>query len=389
MKDYLTSSRLQPLVSSLSKYAITDAEAHLFISQRCSAYIVFFVTHSTMQEWIQEDKEPDPPQWCFGAYVGQQIYLLDFAPAFPLLPYACRNWADHQVFAELAVKALPIDSSPHINLLGNARARISWLRLVGQWWKSLEHKPPLSAAPHGRWHDDTDALYWASVLGNHQTVSALCGLTLQSNVNRVGGVHNTAIQAASYHGHENVVDLLLRIGADLGFERGYSGTAVIAAVNQSHHDVASKLTRANTNIHTLDYKSEIRGTAILRVVNTGQRQIASELLQAGAEYSDAIFVAITGVGKLVQPFIAKGVNLDIRYAVSTYPVGCKLLIVAVMDGTDETVELLISSGANAPASLEQAILEAARRGYSAKFATLMEAGARTDSISKDLLREAA
>ena len=68
--------------------------------------------------------------------------------------------------------------------------------------------------------------------------------------NLEAGWKSTALHAASYMGHDKVVELLLRAGADVNIIAGHFGTALQAATSMDHEKVANLLLEAGADINT-------------------------------------------------------------------------------------------------------------------------------------------
>src|SRR5256885_12669612 len=61
-----------------------------------------------------------------------------------------------------------------------------------------------------------------------------------ADVNAQGGDYGNALHAASYRGHEKVVELLLDAGADVNAQGGNFGTALQAASSKNHEKVVER-----------------------------------------------------------------------------------------------------------------------------------------------------
>src|SRR5439155_994518 len=83
------------------------------------------------------------------------------------------------------------------------------------------------------------ALQAASYGGHEKTIELL--FSKGDNVNMQGGRHGNALQAASNGGHEKVVELLLSKGADINIQYDYYGTALQAASYKGHEKIIELL----------------------------------------------------------------------------------------------------------------------------------------------------
>jgi len=427
VKEYLVSSRLQQSDRRLSRYALKETEVHRSLGQSCCAYFLCFTKMPQIENWIEEEKEPAPGNSLDASYVDRQDYLNDFTPAYPLLPYVCKQWVQHQALTESGMEPPPLDARLHLEILGDERVRISWLRLVGHVCEVSpdygDYLSPLFAS--GKWHDGTKALYWASALGLRQTVALLCGSASRQDVCNVAGFYNTALQAAAYCGDEIIAEILLISGAEIGCEGGYFGTALqaaayngnetivdmllsngadaacecghfttalLAAAHRGHSSVVSRLLQENLSTLTLNTKAENYGSALETAANQGYTQVVDELLQAGADHGEAMLRATKGGHEeVMRIFIDRGTDLNIRYPGGRwYDISHEhtVLGVAVERCSDDMVKLLIQTGADAELASREGLLAAAKNGHVKKFEMLVQAGAKVDPSSSELLLDA-
>jgi len=113
-----------------------------------------------------------------------------------------------------------------------------------------------------------------------------------------------------------------------------------------------------------------------------------ELLQAGADHGEAMLEAtMKGHDEVMRNFISRDADLNIRYPSRRYygPDEQTVLGVAVETCSDDMVELLIQTGANAELASKEGFLAAAQSGHVKKFEMLIQAGAKLDPSSSELL----
>ncbi|KAH8634120.1 hypothetical protein IG631_12756 [Alternaria alternata] len=309
VKEYLVSNRLLQSHAKLSKYALKETEVHRSLSQSCCAYFLHFTEQQNAKIWINEAKSP---RKSFQRHENgesrryTQNFLNDFAPTYTLLPYVCRQWPRHQALAELVEEQLPVSMRLHLRVLESDRVRTSWRRLC-------------NASP------DTSALYWAAFFDLRQTVSLLCNSKSSQEINKVGGIYNTALKAAVSRDNEKVVEILIASGADVNCKGGFHGTALHAAAFsgntkivdmliasgadvgyhtsgfgftalswaafRGHSSIVSKLVKADVDKRMLNFKNYRYRTALDEATSEGHEQIVEELLLAGADHGDAIKIA--------------------------------------------------------------------------------------------------
>ena len=89
----------------------------------------------------------------------------------------------------------------------------------------------------------------------------------------------SALQEASVVGYIEIVEVLLRYGADVNAYSGEYGTALIAASSQGYQEVARTLLEQHAN---LTIRSERYGTAFEAAAKDGHHKIV-ELLSSGKD----------------------------------------------------------------------------------------------------------
>lgn len=105
---------------------------------------------------------------------------------------------------------------------------------------------PWVDAPDEEETSPAQALYYASFGGLVNTVAYLLGQGADANAQ--GGYYGTALQAASSTGHEKVVELLLRNGANVN-ARGKYDTALHAASTKGNDKVVELLLANGANVN--------------------------------------------------------------------------------------------------------------------------------------------
>jgi ankyrin repeat protein len=339
VKEYLVSNRLQRSHHArLSRYALKDTEVHQSLSRSCCEYLLYFTREPQMQTWIDEEKPPR--DLADGAVEYAPDYLIQFYPAYPLLPYVCHYWFRHQALVETGIGPLPTAGKLHVRVLDDDRANFSWLRLLNRY----EFTGTIRHFYEG--YNGPTTLYWASVLGLRQTVSLLCDPTSHRDVCNVGGKYHTALQAAAFFGHEKIVEILIASGANVESQGGEYGTALVAAAYRGHEKIVEILIASGANVES---QGGEYGTALIAAAYRGHEKIVEILIASGAnvesqggEYGTALIAAAySGHEKIVEILIASGA--DVNCLGGEYGTA---LIAAAYSGHEKIVKILIASGAD-------------------------------------------
>lgn len=145
----------------------------------------------------------------------------------------------------------------------------------------------------------------------------------------------SALRAASYYGHADMVQLLLDNHADL--DANESGTALDAATDQRHPDIVRML---------MAHGADLNGSDALDIAaSKGYYDILQLLLESGGpvkKENNSIFKAVLGGHEdIVRLLIQHGANVNARG--ETY--GCALLA-ALIQGHKNIFHLLIQHGAD-------------------------------------------
>ncbi|KAL7952220.1 ankyrin repeat-containing domain protein [Trichoderma compactum] len=185
-------------------------------------------------------------------------------------------------------------------------------------------------------------LYNASRRG----ISSLSHFLLQKSVDpsSTGEDGNTALQAASAHGHREIVRLLLGYGADVNAQEA-NGSALCAAVKNGSVDIVQILVDqgADINAPTLD------GSALYAAVKSGSMRIVELLLEKGAdvnaqgEEGDILHTAIeNGSADIMKLLLDRGADVSAQ-GVN----GRAAFDAAVKNGSKDIIQLLLEYGADA------------------------------------------
>jgi ankyrin repeat protein len=188
-------------------------------------------------------------------------------------------------------------------------------------------------------------LYYAALLG----LSALMEQILledKSQLNQVGGIYGTPLQAACFKGNESAFQILLSWGADPNTRGGRFGVPINAALTGGHGDMVERLMRLD-----LDYSlSDPRGRTVLYTASKhGNFQAVHALLEAGADPTTTITYGWTplnaaawnGHVEIVRLLLDKGADFTVVNDNEQSP-----LHSAADSGHHEVVKLLLDRGAD-------------------------------------------
>jgi len=205
VKEYLTSERSRQGRAAL--YSIQDTACNEFIAKSCLGYLLQFQRSELFYDSIKESK---------------------------IARYSAEFWIRHTLAAAQKTEAL----NQLIMELFSIRndAYLNWIRIydLDNPWKDLDVKRNMEEVP--------TPLYYASLAGLTEIVALLIiKVKADADVNAQGGTYSTALQAASYRGHDKIVELLLGKGADVNAQGGRFGTALQAASDRGHDKIVELL----------------------------------------------------------------------------------------------------------------------------------------------------
>ncbi|KAI5206740.1 hypothetical protein E4T39_02258 [Aureobasidium subglaciale] len=204
--------------------------------------------------------------------------------------------------------------------------------------------------------------------------------------------HNTPLQAASSHGHLETVRVLLEAGAQVNTETGFYGYALHGALAGGHKDVSLLLLESGADIRSI---GGICGTALHAAAFGGILEIVKLCLESGMdvnmpneERGTAIcFAACQSSLEIIQFLLDHGANINYDSGQYGTP-----LEIACEHGRLDVVELLIRNGVNIsfkPQPGAGAINNACRRGFHKLMAYLIGQGADINDIDDDVVIKSA
>ncbi|KAJ6579069.1 ankyrin repeat domain-containing protein [Mycena vulgaris] len=235
-------------------------------------------------------------------------------------------------------------------------------------------------APSGVAPETKDqALYGASYHGHMQMVQLL--LDNSADLNTQGGACGNALQAASLNGHELVVQLLINKGADVNAQGGVYGNAVQAASLNGHELVVQLLINKGVDVNAQLGYGGYFGNALQAASYKGHELVVQLLIDKGADVNaqggklgNALQAAsYKGHELVVQLLIDKGA--DVSKQGGEYG---NALQAASYRGHEVVVQLLIVKGADVSAQggkYGNALQAASYRGHEVVVQLLIDKGA--------------
>lgn len=278
--------------------------------------------------------------------MGCISYLLRFQGSGPfseamiqeskLALYAARFWITHTQAAAQNAE----DLNRLIMELFSTKngAYLNWSRIY-----DLDHP---SARPNfdKKLDEVPVVLYVASFSGLTEIVDLL--LKAGADANARGGRHDNPLQAASSGGHDRIVELLLNKGANVNPQGEAYSTALHRASIQGHNRIVELLLNKGANVNA---QSKFLGTAIQAASAGGYDKTAELLLARGANinaqggYYGTALQAASGEGhdKTTELLLNKGANINAQGGIHGTAIQA-----ALRGGHNKIVELLLNRGAN-------------------------------------------
>ena len=212
VQEYLESERIQDQKAAI--FSLSGSTAHGEIAQICLVYLLEHgLSSSELDKKVLEE--------------------------YPLAHFAAVHWIHHY---RNAMKHIVRLDEFILRLFQHHDSFVNWIKLhdVDEYRSSIEFSRGF--------HTIAAPVYYASLLGlDHvlnqlttthaenittPTSSLMCTSNITRLVNAGGGTHGNALNAASYWGHEKVVQLLLDNGAEVNAQGGFFGNALQAAARR-------------------------------------------------------------------------------------------------------------------------------------------------------------
>ena len=223
------------------------------------------------------------------------------------------------------------------------------------------------------------ALQAASYHGNDHIIQIL--LDSGFDINDRGGYDDkgSALQVTSFLGHKRVVQILLDRGADINVESLFFANALQVASGQGHKEVVEILLNRGADVNAQSGK---RGSALQQASCSGHEEIVQILLDRGADvneksesYGSALIEASAwGNREVVEMLLNRGADIN---AQRTGYRGA--LQEASRQGHKEVVEILLARGADVNLQSQRygtALCGASRDGRGEIVQMLIDSGAR-------------
>ncbi|KAJ5062213.1 ankyrin repeat domain-containing protein [Bipolaris maydis] len=237
---------------------------------------------------------------------------------------------------------------------------------------------PIAEAVNAKDSRGWTPLISAAQYGQPEMVQLLLRKGAEISAQGGGFKYGNALQAASKEGHERIVRMLLDAGAEVNAQGGKYGNALQAASYMGQEKIVKTLldVGAEVNAQGGEYSNALQAACY-----SGQEEIVGMLLDAGAEvnaqggkYGNALQAAsYMGQEKIVKTLLDVGAEVNAQGG--EYG---NALQAASAEGDEQIVKILLNAGANINAQSEEhgnALQAASVEGYGQVVKALLNAGA--------------
>ena len=148
-------------------------------------------------------------------------------------------------------------------------------------WYNTSRRASQRAFGSSTWKRTLSSAVWEATLGRHTSaVSLLLAHGASANARYTDENLKTALHLSAHQGHLDIVQALLKAGADVDAKDVYSSTSLTLSAHQGHFDVVQALLKAGADVDAKDVNSY---TALHGAAYDGHLDVVQALLKAGAD----------------------------------------------------------------------------------------------------------
>ncbi|KAJ5982454.1 hypothetical protein N7451_012554 [Penicillium sp. IBT 35674x] len=349
-----------------SKIYLIHQTAREFLVRKSSSNSV-----NCLYSWTITDAEDHMAILCLRYLLMEDLEHNEYDPRSDIqsfLDYSAQYWPDHRRKMSLTQDQEAISQVRQMYDVDRRRFSL-WFPI---FWKSIYPQwatPPMTA------------LQLASFNGHEQEVGFLLSLG-GKGINSTDGTGTYPIIWASLNGYKNIVQLLLENGAEVNAQGGKFGNALQAASSGGHDKIVQLLLENGAEVNAQGGKF---GNALQAACSGGHDKIVQLLLENGAEVDaqsewseNALHIASSrGDDKIVQLLLENGAEVDAEREWSG-----NALHIASSRGDDKIVQLLLENGAEVNAQggkFGNALQAACSGGHDKIVQLLLENGAEVNA----------
>ncbi|RYP65038.1 hypothetical protein DL771_008492 [Monosporascus sp. 5C6A] len=350
----------------LWKHSLEPVESNRVLAEICISYLLFEEFSSSPLVMDSEAKALDI-LGTVDRYTNKHEFL----------DYAAKHWANHLKETETGKETALLKSGLEVCNADSTRF-LTWFQV---YWTTVDS---LWLCPK----NFTNLMVW-SYFGHEAIVRLL--LKKGANVAAEDDGGKTALHWAVENGHKSVAQTLWESGANVDVKDTNGWTALHIAAAKGHQGLAELLLVKGANVATFTN----RGQAALHLAaGNGHKELARLLLNCGTnvnmktnilEYTALHLAARNGHKEVAQLLLDDRADVNMKTAtIGEYMAEYTALHLAATDGHTEVAELLLDRRGNPAAADkmgETPLHKAAKKGHAAVASLLLEKNA--DITAKD------
>lgn len=177
-----------------------------------------------------------------------------------------------------------------------------------------------------------------------------------ADVNANSTFDKTALMFAAKNGNKDVADLLIKVGADVNAKDYFDYTALMFAAIEGHKDIVGLLINSSADVNAMN--KYYYCTALMLAAENGYKDVVELLIKAGADvdagfnsgFTALRYAVFEGHKDVVELLIKSGADVNAKDKG-----GLTALISAVNNGRKNIAELLVKAGADSKSTLSWAV----------------------------------